>query len=171
MTRQVGKEAVRKLIEDFEKKENQYLSKNFQETEVRNRFIDPFFAALGWELNQTGIDKRSWDVHREYSQRDNSATKKPDYAFRIKEGAKYRAKFFVEAKAPHVDLEGKSPVFQAKRYAFSSHGKTPIVILTDFQTFRVFNGLERPVFENPLQGLIKDFDLEYHAYLDSWDVI
>jgi type I restriction-modification system DNA methylase subunit len=171
MTKQAGKETVRRLIEDFEKKENQYLSKDFQETEVRNRFIDPFFAALGWELNQTGIDKKSWDVYREYSQRDNSATKKPDYAFRVKEGAKYRVKFFVEAKAPHIDLEGKSPVFQAKRYAFSSHGKTPIVILTDFQTFKVFNGLERPVFDNPLQGLIKGFDMEYHAYLDSWDKI
>jgi type I restriction-modification system DNA methylase subunit len=171
MTRQSGKEAVLKLIEDFEKNERQYMSKSFQETEARNRFIDPFFTALGWELNQTSIARKFWDVHREYSQRDNSTTKKPDYAFRIKEGIKYREKFFVEAKAPHVDLTGNIPVFQAKRYAFSSHGKTPIVILTDFQTFRVFNGLEKPVFENPLQGLIKGLDLEYHTYLDKWDVI
>jgi adenine-specific DNA-methyltransferase len=171
MTRQAGKESVHKLVEDFEKNESQYMSKSFQETEARNRFIDPFFTALGWELNQTGIARKFWDVHREFSQRDNSATKKPDYAFRVKEGAKYRERFFVEAKAPHVDLEGNSPVFQAKRYAFSSHGKTPIVVLTDFQTFRVFNGFEKPVFENPLQGLIKGLDLEYHTYLDTWDTI
>jgi type I restriction-modification system DNA methylase subunit len=171
MTRQAGKETVYKLVDDFEKNERQYMSKSFQETEARNRFIDPFFTALGWELNQTSIARKFWDVHREYSQRDNSTTKKPDYAFRIKEGVKYREKFFVEAKAPHVDLTGNIPVFQAKRYAFSSHGKTPIVILTDFQTFRVFNGLEKPVFENPLQGLIKGLDLEYHTYLDKWDLI
>jgi len=171
MTRQAGKEAVYKLVEDFEKNERQYMSKSFQEAEARSRFIDPFFTALGWELNQTNITKKFWDVHREFSQRDNSTTKKPDYAFRIKEGTKYREKFFVEAKAPHVDLNGNIPVFQAKRYAFSSHGKTPIVILTDFQTFRVFNGLERPIFENPLQGLIKGHDLEYHTYLDTWDKI
>jgi len=171
MTRQIGKETVHKLIEDFVKNESQYMSKGFQETETRNRFIDPFFTALGWELNQTEIARKFWDVHREYSQRDNSSTKKPDYAFRVKEGIKYREKFFVEAKAPHVDLNGNIPVFQAKRYAFSSHGKTPIVILTDFQTFRVFNGLEKPIFENPLQGLIKGFDLEYHTYHDTWDVI
>jgi type I restriction-modification system DNA methylase subunit len=169
MTRQAGKETVHKLVEDFEKNEREYMSKNFQETEARNRFIDPFFTALGWELNQTGIAGKFLDVHREFSQRDNSVTKKPDYAFRVKEGAKYREKFFVEAKAPHVDLKGKNPVFQAKRYAFSSHGKTPIVVLTDFQTFRVFNGLEKPVFENPDHGLIHD--LEYHAYPDKWDVI
>ncbi|MDR2717363.1 MAG: hypothetical protein LBB89_04775, partial [Treponema sp.] len=135
MTKQTGKETVQKLIEDFEKNEREYMSKSFQETETLNRFIDPFFTALGWELNQTGIATKFLDVHREFKQRDNSATKKPDYAFRVKEGAKYHEKFFVEAKAPHVDLKGNIPVFQAKRYAFSSHGKTPIVILTDFQTF------------------------------------
>jgi len=169
MTRQAGKEAVYKLVEDFGKNERQYMSKSFQEAEARSRFIDPFFTALGWELNQTNIAKKFWDVHREFSQRDNSTTKKPDYAFRIKEGAKYREKFFVEAKAPHVDLNGNIPVFQAKRYAFSSHGKIPIVILTDFQTFRVFNGLEKPIFENPNRGLIND--LEYQKYLDTWDTI
>jgi len=171
MTRQTGKEAVHKLIDDFVKNEREYMSKDFQETETRNRFIDPFFIALGWELNQTGIAKKFCDVHREYSQRGKSTIKKPDYAFRVKEGVKFREKFFVEAKAPFVNLDTKDPVFQAKSYAFSSHGKTPIVILTDFQTFRVFNGLEKPIFENPLQGLIKELDLEYHIYLDTWNKI
>ena len=171
MTRQTGKEAIYKLVDDFEKNERQYMSKSFQEAETRSRFIDPFFSALGWDFLQTDVARKFWDVHREFSQRVNSTTKKPDYAFRIKEGSKYREKFFVEAKAPWVDLKGNFPVFQAKRYAFSSHGKTPIVILTDFQTFRVFNGLEKPVFENPLQGLLKGFDLDYRAYLDSWDAI
>jgi type I restriction-modification system DNA methylase subunit len=171
MTRQDGKEAVHKLVEDFKKNEREYMSKNFQETEVRTRFIDPFFTALGWEVNQTGIAKKFWDVHREFNQRDNSVNKKPDYVFRVKEGVKHKEKFFVEAKAPHVDLEGNIPVFQAKRYAFSSHGKTPIAILTDFQTFMVFNGLEKPVYSNPLQGRIKDFNLEYHGYIEKWDMI
>jgi type I restriction-modification system DNA methylase subunit len=171
MTRQAGKEALQILIGDFGKNESQFMSRDFQETEACTRFIDPFFSALGWEVNQTCLQKKYWDVHREYSQRDNSVNKKPDYAFRVIEGAKYREKFFVEAKAPHVDLKGNIPVFQAKRYAFSSHGKTPIVILTDFQTFRVFNGLEKPVFENPLQGLLKGYDLEYHEYLEKWDAL
>ncbi|GHV33981.1 hypothetical protein AGMMS4952_26280 [Spirochaetia bacterium] len=171
MTRKDGKEAICKLVDDFARNESQYMSKKFQETETRDRFIDPFFTALGWDFYQTSTAKQFWDVHREFSQRVNSTTKKPDYAFRIKEGPKYREKFFVEAKAPWVDLSGNDPVFQAKRYAFSSHGKTPIVILTDFQTLKVYNGLEKPVYENPLQGLIKGFDLEYHAYPDTWDTI
>jgi hypothetical protein len=68
-------------------------------------------------------------------------------------------------------LTGNDPAFQAKRYAFSSHGKTPIVILTNFPTFKVFNGLEKPVYENPLHGLVKGIDLSYRAYLDTWDTI
>ncbi len=123
------------------------------------------FVALGWELDQTGIQRRMWDVHREFSQRDNSSTKKPDYAFR----ANGKVKFFVEAKAPWVPLTEKGPVFQAKRYAFSTAGKSPVVVLTDFQEFRVFNTLSRPLYDNPLQGIIKDYDLKYTDFPDKWD--
>jgi len=171
MTKSEAKLVIEQKVEDFYKNEKELLSKAFQETEARNRFIDPFFEALGWDFHQTNLKKNLWDVHREFSQRDNSSTKKPDYAFRVKEGNIYKEKFFVEAKAPWVKLTDCDPVYQAKRYAFSSHGKTPIVILMDFQEFRVFNGMERPVFENPLQGLVKGFDLKYTDYLDKWDLI
>ncbi len=171
MKKQEGLLLVEQKVDDFNKNESIYLSKAFQETETRNRFIDPLFTALGWELEQTNLNRQVWDVHREFSQRDDSSTKKPDYAFRVKDNNKFKEKFFVEAKAPWVSLTDAKPVFQAKRYAFSSHGKAPIVILTDFQEFRVFNGLERPRFENPLQGLIKELDLKYTDYLDKWDII
>jgi type I restriction-modification system DNA methylase subunit len=171
MTQKQGKEQIERLTDDFYQDEKIYLSKDFQETEARTRFIDPFFSALGWELNQTGISRAFWDVHREFSQRDDSSTKKPDYAFRKKEKNGFQVKFFVEAKAPWVPLTDEKPVFQAKRYAFSTHGKTPIVILTDFEEFRVFNAAERPRLENPLQGLIKDYDIQYTDYAAQWDKI
>ena len=85
MTRQAGKDAVNKLVDDFEKNEGQYMAKSFQEAEARSRFIDPFFDALGWKTKQTDISSKFWDVHREVRQRVNSTIKKPDYAFRIKE--------------------------------------------------------------------------------------
>lgn len=171
MIKEDGLKIVQKLINDFEQQEAYYTSKDFQETETRNRFIDPFFEALGWDFHQTNISKSEWDVHREFSQKDNSTTKKPDYAFRVIEGAKHKVKFFVEAKASWVKLTDLDPIFQAKRYAFSSHGKTPIVILTDFQEFRVFNGLVRPIYENPMQGLIKELDFSYKDYIEKWDFI
>lgn len=167
MKREEGKIIVEQKIEDFDKSLNYYKSKDFQETEARSRFIDPFFQSLGWDFEQTHLPKHLWDVHREYRQKDNSMTKKPDYGFNING----KLKFFVEAKAPSVSLVEKDPVFQAKRYAFSTNGKAPLIILTDFEEFRVFNSLERPVYDNPLQGLLKQFDFRYTDYLDKWDLL
>jgi len=165
-----NKEIIERKVEDFAKNEKTYLSKTFQETEARNRFIDPFFQALGWEFDQTSIQRKQWDVHREFSQKDNSTTKKPDYAFRI-DG---KLKFFVEAKAPWVrliDNPDKDAIFQAKRYAYSTNGKAPIIILTDFHEFRVFNALQKPVYENLNQGVLKEFDFHYPDYINKWDFI
>ena len=49
-------------------------------------------------------------------------------------------------------------MFQAKRYAFSTNGKAPIVVLTDFEEFRVFNALKKPDINLPLEGVLKDYD-------------
>jgi len=163
-------EIIEQKIEDFSKNEKSLLDTKFGETETRNRFIDPFFRALGWELEQTHLPRKLWDVHREYSQKDNSSTKKPDYAFRLQG----KLKFFVEAKAPWVriiDNPDKDTMFQAKRYAYSTNGQAPIVIITDFQEFRVFNALQKPLYDNPNQGLLKEFDVKYKDYIAKWDLI
>jgi hypothetical protein len=44
------KDIISQKVEDFAKNEKVYKSKDFQETEARNRFIDPLFEALGWNL-------------------------------------------------------------------------------------------------------------------------
>lgn len=100
----------------------------------------------------------------EYKASSKEAVKKPDYRFRISG----QTKFFVEAKKPSVDL-GKSQeaIFQVKRYGFS--GRVPIAILTDFEEFRTFDCTQRPAFEKPKLGIIKDFDLTYKHYLDQFD--
>ena len=77
----------------------------------------------------------------------------------------------MEAKAPWVPLTNKEPVFQAKRYAFSTNGRAPIVILTDFEEFRVFNALKKPNITLPLEGVLKEYDLTYEKYLDKWDLL
>ena len=167
MNRAAGLRFVEQKVEDFHKNEPHYLTKAFQETETRNRFIDPLFQALGWDFEQTHLPRDEWDVHREFSQKERDTIKKPDYAFRVKR----KPRFFVEAKAPHVPLTDKQPVFQAKKYAFSSHGKVPVIVITDFQEFRVFNAYQKPLYDNPLQGLIKDLDLLYTQYPAKWDLL
>ncbi len=160
-----GKRLIEQKVEDFSTNKAEYMAQGFNETSARSRFIDPLFEALGWNLNQTNIKPHMWDVIREFS--DHTITKRPDYAFRING----ELKFFVEAKAPHVHLTNKEPVFQAKRYAFSTNGKAPIVILTDFEEFRVFNALKKPKIELPLEGVLKNYDLKYDKYLAKWDLL
>lgn len=160
-----GKSLIIQKVEDFLSNKEEYLSHHFHEASARARFIDPLFIALGWNFEQTDLKMQQWDVLREYS--DHSTTKRPDYAFRING----ELKFFVEAKAPWVPLTKKEPVFQAKRYAFSTNGKAPIVILTDFEEFRVFNALKKPNIDLPLEGVLKQYDLTYEKYLDKWDLL
>jgi len=173
MNKYEGRRQLEPRVGNFKKGLGTYLSKEFSETEARNRFIDQFFTSLGWEMDQTGLPRKQWDVHREYSQRDNSSTKKPDYAFRVKaqDSGIYSVSFFVESKAPSISLTEPAPIFQAKRYAFSSHGKAPIVVLTNFYHFRAFDTSERPSFHKPFQGLLKGFDLDFTEYLDNWDLL
>jgi len=42
---------ILELIERFERNMEAYKSGVYNETQVRREFIDPFFEALGWDVN------------------------------------------------------------------------------------------------------------------------
>ncbi|MEW6676141.1 MAG: hypothetical protein AB1348_09125 [Nitrospirota bacterium] len=44
------KENLQSLITKFEKDKTHYLSKGYVEAQVRIDFINPFFGALGWDI-------------------------------------------------------------------------------------------------------------------------
>lgn len=165
MTKQDGLKIIQQKVADFEKNEVILTKKGHGETNIRSNYIDVLFEALGWNM------KSHHEVVREYSQRDRSndgGTKKVDYAFKING----KLKFFVEAKEASVDLEhDKDAAYQAKRYAYSSNGKAPIVILTDFQEFRVFNVLKAPSYDNVNKELLKTHTMEYTDYIEKWDIL
>jgi predicted type IV restriction endonuclease len=48
--RREGRAAVERLCRDFRENLDYYKSSAFDETSARQRFIDPFFAALGWDV-------------------------------------------------------------------------------------------------------------------------
>jgi type I site-specific restriction endonuclease len=43
-------ETIKQLAADFKAQEAAYLSSSYQESQVRQDFIDKFFAALGWDV-------------------------------------------------------------------------------------------------------------------------
>jgi len=106
------KEKLLSLISKFDKDKHHYLSKSYLEAQVRQDFIDPFFEALGWDIeNKKGLSP----FEREVILEKGETTGRPDYNFRI-DGA---TKFFIEAKSPSVALDNVTHILQAKTYALT----------------------------------------------------
>jgi hypothetical protein len=84
---------VVELVERFSRLRNDYRSPDYNEARLRKEFLDPFFGALGWDMeNKQGHAEPYKDVVHEDSIRVAGGTRAPDYCFRI---ASTR-KFFVE---------------------------------------------------------------------------
>jgi hypothetical protein len=55
------------------------------ETQVRREFIDPFFKALGWDVdNEAGYAQQYKDVVHEDAIKIGLDARAPDYSFRIR---------------------------------------------------------------------------------------
>jgi predicted type IV restriction endonuclease len=82
---------------------------SYNETQVRREFLDPFFKALGWDIdNEQGYAEGYKDVIHEDAIKVGEGTRAPDYCFRIG-GTR---KFFLEAKRPSIDIKNDaSPAF------------------------------------------------------------
>ena len=154
------------LVERYQRHAADYSSASYNETQVRREFIDPFFEALGWDINnRQGYAEAYKDVVHEDAIKIDGKTKAPDYAFRIG-GTR---KFFLEAKKPSIRIkEDIGPAYQLRRYAWSA--KLPLSILTDFEEFAVYDGRTRPV-KNDNAATARVLYFTYTAYAEVWDEI
>jgi hypothetical protein len=117
------------LVGRFERNREAYTSGQYNETQLRREFLDPFFEVLGWDVNnKKGHAEAYKDVIHEDAIKIGGYTKAPDHCFRIG-GVR---KFFVEAKKPSVNLKDDiSPAFQLRRYAWSA--RLPLSILAEIK--------------------------------------
>ena len=159
-------ESIKQLVEKFTENREAYRSGKYNEAQLRQQFLDPFFEALGWDIyNRAGVSPEYQDVKIEDSLMIEGASKAPDYSFRI---GKER-KFYVEAKKPAVDIQYDiHPAYQLKRYAWNAH--LPLSILTDFEELAVYNCKNKP---NPSDSAATGRDLffKYTDYVEKWDEI
>ena len=157
---------VVELAERFDRYVDAYTRGKYNETQVRREFVDPFFQALGWDVDNTqGYAEAYKEVVHEDAIRVGHATKAPDYGFRIG-GVR---KFFVEAKKPSVSIkEDTHPAYQLRRYAWSA--KLPLSILTDFEEFAVYDCRIRPA-KGDGPSTARTLYLTYQDYADRWDDI
>ncbi len=79
-----AKEKIKELVERFHLNLDAYKSGSYNETQLRREFIDPFFEALGWDVqNKQGYAEQYKEVVHEDSIKVGISLKAPDYSFRI----------------------------------------------------------------------------------------
>ncbi|MEW5989091.1 MAG: N-6 DNA methylase [Chloroflexota bacterium] len=154
------------LVERFGRNQEAYRRGAYNETQVRREFIDPFFKALGWDVdNEKGYAEAYKDVVHEDAIKVGRATKAPDYCFRIG-GAR---KFFLEAKKPSVDIKNDvHPAYQLRRYAWSA--KLPLSILTDFEELAVYDCRIKPD-QADKAAVARTLYLRFTDYAERWEEI
>jgi len=134
-------EVISRLVQSFEFHQAAYKRGQFNETQLRREFIDPFFKALGWDVDNT---KRYSELYKEVIHEDpiriRGSTEFIDYSFRIGGGRK----FIVEAKKPAVNIrDDAGPALQIRRYAWNA--RLPLSILTDFEEFAIYDCTKKPM--------------------------
>src|SRR3989338_3475730 len=149
ITKEQGKEEIKKLVEKYNKLVESGKSKSYNEEMTKKDFILPLFRALGWSVEDGD----------EVTAEEKVSKGRVDYAFRI-EGI---PKLFLEAKSLREDLDRKEFAEQAINYAW--HKGATWAILTDFEGIKVFNAEWKSV--NYLQNQF--FSINCNKFLDNFE--
>lgn len=159
---------IYELVERFNRGRRTYTAPTYNETQVRREFIDPLFAALGWDIDNTlGYADAYKDVIHEDRLMIGGASKAPDYSFRVG-GVR---KFFVEAKKPSINLhDDPLPAYQLRRYAWNA--KLPLSVVTDFDEFAVYDCRHQPQPQDSVSAhrllyvRADEYDTRWHEIAD-----
>ena len=157
---------ISRLVDNFSLHLEHYKSTEYNETEARREFLDPFFKALGWDIdNEKGYADAYKDVIHEDTLQIGGTTKSPDYSFRI--GG--QRKFFLEAKKPQVKIKTEiDPAYQLRRYGWSA--KLPLSILSNFNEFAVYDCRVRPTQNDP-SSKARILYFSFDQYVEKWGEI
>ena len=144
------------LVEKFERGRSRFQQPDYNEAQLRQEFVNPFFAVLGWDVGD------SKQVLHEAGLRSGGSVKHPDYSFLA--GA--RRAFYVETKKPSIHIANAiEPAEQLRSYGWS--GNTALGILTNFAEFAVYDcRIEPKQGDSPAEARI--MYLTHSQYLDQW---
>ena len=167
LSKEEAKERVKALVDIFKANYEQYKLQTYKEERVMKEFIDKFFIALGWDVNNEAGDSEQFkDVINQDAIKIGTSTKAPDYAFRLG-GTRI---FFVEAKSPNVSIRTDSESsYQLRHYAWNSQDM-PMSILTDFEEFVVYDCRIKPKVTDKAD-VARIAIINFKEYLDKFDEI
>ena len=158
---------IKDLIERFERHLSSYKGQGYNEAQLRQEFINPFFEALGWDVyNKSGAAPSYRDViHEDSIKMSGGGAKAPDYCFTLSG----RRMFFVETKKPSVDItKDAHPAYQLRRYAWSA--ELPLSILTNFEELAIYESRQRPK-QDDKTNTERTLLITYKDYIEKWDEI
>lgn len=157
---------VLRLVERFEQQADRVRSPDYNETQLRIDYINPLFAALGWDIdNSQDFAEQYREVVHEDRVKVAGQTKAPDYSFRV--GG--QRKFFLEAKKPAINIKtSPEPAYQLRRYAWSA--KLACSLLTDFEEFAIYDTRIRPKHGDRASKARREY-ISYQKYEERWDFL
>ncbi|HRF99700.1 MAG TPA: TaqI-like C-terminal specificity domain-containing protein [Bacteroidia bacterium] len=173
MSREQAKAIIEKLVERFAEHRKEYHLADYNEQKARQDFINPFFKALGWDIDN---EKGDSEAYREVIYEDKvvvkGKTKAPDYGFRLT-GSGEKRLFYVEAKKPSVQIKiNKESAYQLRRYGSSAQAH--VSILTNFEDFIVYDCSKVPNLNDSatvarlkhigFEDYVKEFDFLYDTF-------
>lgn len=152
---------ISSLVKKYSDGLGEYQNQKYNETQLRNDFLDPFFELLGWDIRNIAskpTNEREVLVEEGLKVDVTSNTKKPDYTFRLFA----ERKFFTEAKKPSIKIESNAAAAkQVRRYGFTANLK--ISVLTNFEHLVIYDCSYKVLKSDTFQkGIIKTYNyLEY----------
>ncbi|MFN8267575.1 MAG: TaqI-like C-terminal specificity domain-containing protein [Chitinophagales bacterium] len=158
---------IEKLVKRFDEQKEFYKKSDYNETQTRRDFIDPFWKALGWDMdNENGYAESYREVIHEDRIKVGKATKAPDYSFRLAGGKKL---FFLEAKKPSVFIKDEiQPAYQVRRYGWNA--QMAISVISDFEEFAIYDCTNKPKPTDKASNARIKY-LTYTDYLKEFDFI
>jgi len=156
-----------RLVEQFDRNLSHCKSKNFDEASLRNEYLNPFFRALGWDVeNKAGFIPQHREVEIESRTEIAGRKKRADYLFRTDRVDR----FVCEAKKPAEELQAKY-AYQAKRYAWNKG--LVLAVLTDFEEMKIYVVGSKPHPEEVNVGLWKTWHFQQYPLVarEIWNLL
>jgi type I restriction-modification system DNA methylase subunit len=165
--KELGLKKVLDLVERFKEHQIIYKKAEYNETQTRRDFIDPFFKALGWDIdNEQGFSESYREVIHEDKIKISGGTKAPDYSFRLSGKEKL---FFLEAKKPNINIKDHiDPAYQIKRYGWNA--KMTVSVLTDFEELSIYDCTKEPNSQDSPAKARLNYTT-YDLYEKEWDFL
>ncbi|MBL0309555.1 MAG: hypothetical protein IPP77_07740 [Bacteroidetes bacterium] len=84
VSKEQARKTLEKLVAQFSEQAASYKSSSYDEAKLRMDFLNKFFKALGWDVdNEEGLAESYREVIYEDKVKVGKSTKAPDYGFRL----------------------------------------------------------------------------------------